>query len=100
VANDRRISPQARADLDAIWSFIAADNESAADAVIELITEALGMLADNPRAGRRRPELSPAVRSFPVGSYLICYAQEGGGIKIVRVLHGRQDVSRKDIAPD
>jgi len=99
VAHNRRISPKARVDLDAIWSFIAADSEKAADAMIEQITAAFAMLTDNPNAGRLRPEISAAVRSFPVKRYLIFYVAEASGIKIIRVLHGRQDRSRQDLAP-
>ncbi|WP_234826986.1 type II toxin-antitoxin system RelE/ParE family toxin [Rhodopseudomonas palustris] len=75
------------------------DNEYAADAVIELITQTFDLLTQNPGAGRRRPELSPTVRSFPVGSYLVFYTAEAGAIRIARVLHGRQDITPKDIAP-
>ncbi|MCD0423538.1 type II toxin-antitoxin system RelE/ParE family toxin [Rubrivivax sp. JA1024] len=99
MAHKRRINPKARADLDEIWSFIAADSERSADAVISLITDAMAMLAINPAAGRRRAELSLSLRSFPVGNYLIFYSAEPDGIRIVRVLHGRQDISRKDVAP-
>ncbi|WP_349627444.1 type II toxin-antitoxin system RelE/ParE family toxin [Rhodopseudomonas palustris] len=74
---NRRLSPRARTDLDQIWSFIATDNEHAADAVIELITQTFDLLTPNPGAGRRRPELSPTVRSFPVGSYLVFYGRGG-----------------------
>ncbi|WP_234713293.1 type II toxin-antitoxin system RelE/ParE family toxin [Rhodopseudomonas palustris] len=96
---NRRLSPRARTDLDQIWSFIATDNEHAADAVIELITQTFNLLTQNPGAGRRRPELSPTVLSFPVGSYLVFYTAEAGAIRIARVLHGRQDITPKDIAP-
>jgi plasmid stabilization system protein ParE len=37
----RRIRPDAREDLDQIWSFIAVNNPKAADAMIDRLTEAL-----------------------------------------------------------
>jgi toxin ParE1/3/4 len=99
VALNSSISPKARVDLDAIWSFIAADSERAADAVLEQLTAAFVMLTENPNAGRPRPELSASIRSFPIGSYLIFYAAESrGGIKIFRVMHGRQDLTRQDFS--
>ena len=49
------------------------------------------LLAANPRIARERIELSPPVRLHPYGAHLVAYIEHGGGILIVRVLHGRQD---------
>jgi len=57
-------------DLDSIWSFIAADSESAADNQVGRIVEVFEMLMQNPGAGRERPELQRHLRSFPVGNYI------------------------------
>lgn len=72
MASIRR-RPLARQDLIEIWTYVAADNEAAADGVLDRIDGVLAMLADNPQAGRQRPELAPALRSFPVGSYVLFY---------------------------
>ncbi len=98
MANRRSIGPRARADLDAIWSFIAPINEKAANSVIDEITTAFGMLTNNPNAGRPRSEISATMRSFQVGSYSIFYAASKSGIEIVRVMHNRRDVKSDDIA--
>jgi len=95
----RRIHPKARADLDAIWSYIASDTEKSADAVIAQITAAFEMLTSNRFAGRPRPELSVSVRSFPVGSHVIFYVPNSEGILIVRVMHSKQDITAADIKP-
>ena len=42
--------------------------------------------------GRKRDELLPNLRSFPVGSYLIFYHPINQGIEVVRVLHGSRDI--------
>ena len=42
--------------------------------------------------GRRREELAPGLRSFPVGRYLIFYVPLTNGVDIVRVLHGSRDL--------
>jgi len=42
--------------------------------------------------GRKRDELHPGLKSFPVGMYLIFYLPISGGIQIVRVLHGMMDI--------
>ena len=55
------------------------------------------MLIQNPRAGRERPELQKHLRSFPVGSYVVFYIPLPGGIEIVRVMNGRQDIGADDM---
>jgi len=52
------------------------------------------MLGGWPEAGRRREDIAPGVRSFPVKSYVIFYRQGAGQIQVLRVLHGRRDVPR------
>ena len=46
------------------------------------------MLAKNPGIGQSRPDISPELRYFPVGNYLILYREIKDGIEIVRVVHG------------
>lgn len=68
-----RRSPRARADLLQLWRFIAEDNETAADGVIDRIEQVLHMLADYPQAGRQRPEISAGLRSFQIGGSILFY---------------------------
>lgn len=49
------------------------------------------MLADNPLMARERRELTPPVRLHPFQAHMIVYVEDGAGVLIVRVLHGRQD---------
>jgi toxin ParE1/3/4 len=42
--------------------------------------------------GRARDELSPSLRSFPFGRYVIFYEPVEGGIDVVRLLHSARDV--------
>lgn len=55
---------------------------------------ALRKLALAPSLGLLRPEVAPDVRSFPVTSRVAFYVERGGGIRVVRLLHPRQDVAR------
>jgi toxin ParE1/3/4 len=89
---------RARADLDTIWNRIAADNEKAADAMLERIRSVYKMLVQNPLAGRQRPDLGPNLRSFAVHNYIVFYISQSAGIDIVRVMHGRQDIRPADMA--
>ena len=48
--------PDAFADLDEIWEYIAEDNIDAADRVLADIHAVLRTLAASPRIGHRRPQ--------------------------------------------
>lgn len=90
--NRYRVSGRARTDLDEIWLYIAQDNINAADKLIQTIVLRFTKLAHLPDLGRRREELAPRLRSFPVGRFVIFYRQMNHGIEIVRVLHGTRDL--------
>jgi toxin ParE1/3/4 len=87
------LSELAETDITEIWLFIAQDDLAAADRLIKRIYRRCGMLAAQPKAGRLRPELDRAVRSFVVGTYVIFYRESAAGIEVARVLHGRRDIS-------
>jgi len=86
-----RLTRRARADVLNIWRYIAEDNEPAADRFIDLLIHHFRLLGDNPYAGRRREEMRPGYRSFPVGEYLILYRIAAPGIQIMHVAHGRRN---------
>jgi len=85
--------PRARGDLTGIWDYIAADNETRADAFVDLIDQKFQALAGHPNLGRSRDELAEGLRSFPVGKYVIFYRAIPAGVEIVRVLHGSRDLN-------
>jgi toxin ParE1/3/4 len=84
--------PLAEADLLDIWNFIANESLEKADIFLQKMENKLKILAENPGVGRKRDELLPNLRSFPVGSYLIFYYSINKGIEVVRVLHGARDI--------
>ncbi|MBZ5621281.1 MAG: type II toxin-antitoxin system RelE/ParE family toxin [Acidobacteriia bacterium] len=64
-----RLLPEAEAELDEIWLYVARGSGSVeiANRVIDTITERFWLLAKYPQIGRRRDhELLPGLRSFPV----------------------------------
>jgi toxin ParE1/3/4 len=87
------IRPRARGDLLEIWSYIADDSDIQADAFIATIDRKFEALARRPLAGRPREELAVALRSAPVGRYVVFYVPVADGIEIVRVLHSAQDLA-------
>jgi toxin ParE1/3/4 len=84
--------PEAEADLDEIWSYIAQHDPNSADRFIDLIEVRCRLLAENPMMGRSRPELAPGLHSFSIGNYIIFYVPVDNGMEIVRVVSGFRDI--------
>ena len=84
--------PQAEDDLLDIWGHIASDSPFHADRFLDLLSDKMRLLADAPGIGSSRAELSPGLRSLPVGNYVLFYREAGRGIEVVRVLHGSRDI--------
>jgi toxin ParE1/3/4 len=90
-----RVAPQAEAELDGIWYYVANESGSIeiADRLIDSITERFLLLSRNPRLGRRRDEeLRPGLRSFPAGEYIILYRIEVEDVLILHVIRGSRNI--------
>ena len=88
------LSPDALQDLQDIWDFIASDSVPAADRLEDEFFEAFERLAQRPRMGHTRSDLTERdVRFWPVGFYLIVYRSLPSALQIVAVLHGARDVA-------
>jgi len=86
------LHPQAYADLDEIWEYIAADSLDAADRVREEIYEAIQSLVPFPYIGHSRPDLtSKPLRFQSVREYVIVYAPDERPLAVIAVLHGRRN---------
>ena len=90
-----RVAPQAEAELDNIWYYVAKESGSVeiADRLIDSITERFYLLACHPHIGRHRDEdLRSGLRSFPVGEYVIIYRVEEKDVLILHVFRGSRDI--------
>jgi toxin ParE1/3/4 len=85
---DIRRTAQAEEDLIDLWLYIAQDNPSAADRLLDEIEDKFVLLAAHPRLGPARPDIAPECRYFPVGRYLILYRLIPDGIEVIRVVQG------------
>jgi toxin ParE1/3/4 len=85
--------PRAEADLIDIWRYIAQDSSANADRMLDRISETLNRLAAVPFMGQARFDLAPGLRMFPVGNYLIFFRPIEGGIEVIRVLHGKRNIT-------
>jgi toxin ParE1/3/4 len=91
-----RLAPEAEAELDEIWLYIARESGSTdiATRAVENIAEHFWLLAQYPYLGRARDkDLRPGLRSFPAGDHLIVYRiAEEDVVLILHILHGRRDM--------
>lgn len=90
-----RVSAEAEADLDEIWSYVATESGDAhtAERLINSITDHFFVLSKHPHMGRRRDhDLRPGLRSLSVGAYVIIHRIEGRDVLILHVFHGRRDL--------
>jgi toxin ParE1/3/4 len=87
-----RFTPDAEADLHALWNYLAPRNPSAARRVLAAIRDRCRLLALHPYAGRERTELDAGLHSFVAGNQVIFYRVAPEEVLIVRVLHGARDL--------
>jgi toxin ParE1/3/4 len=88
-------SPAAQADLAEIWDYTA---ERWGTTQADHDTDDLHAACDALAAGRRqgRPvDVRPGYLKYLVGSHVIYFRERGDPLEIVRILHGRMDVSRQ-----
>jgi toxin ParE1/3/4 len=84
-----RYTAAAHAEIDEIYLYIAKDNRSAADRVINQIEHTIELIEKSPRIGRlkyRQSVYMVPVRRYP--QYLLFYTIEGDEIVILNVRHG------------
>ena len=87
------LAPEAKADLDRIWWYVAKETSSdIAERFVSSITARFTTISQMPGIGRARPEFGPGIASFPADEYLIYYRKTSkGAIRISRVIHGKRD---------
>ena len=91
-----RRAPQADADLDSIWDYVASKSSSLdiADRLIDSITNRFVLLANHPYIGRARDDdLRLHLRSFAVGEFVIIYRIEDDEVAILRVVRDSRDIA-------
>jgi toxin ParE1/3/4 len=71
---------------------VAADNERAADAVLDAIEVKCDVLRAFPEIGVAREDIRPGLRMLVSSEYVILYRLNRPSVDIVRVVHGRRDL--------
>ncbi len=88
-----RIASAARADIDAIWLYVAQNSGAdVATALLEAFAEKFSLFAQFPRIGRPLGAgQTHDVRTFAIDRYMIFYRPADGDIRILRVVHTSRD---------
>ena len=92
-------SDEANIDIETLWDFIADEQVEAADRYVTELKAAADRHAQNPDMGQEEPKLSrrlnESIRSFLYRNHRTYYAIRSDEIRILRVLHCRQDKRNK-----
>jgi hypothetical protein len=87
------LTRRAKADVEGIWEYIAADDIDAANRIVEALEAAMANLGKNPGIGHWREDLADRnFRFLLVSPYLIVYLEKSKPLRIARVLHASRDV--------
>ena len=90
-----RLTPKARADLDAIWEFTAKHwGIEQAEAYLLSLGETMKLLANQPGLGRNIDDIRQGYFKFPAASHIFIYRSQPDIVEIVRILHKGMDVEK------
>ena len=90
-----RLTPKARADLDAIWDYTVKHwGIERAEAYLLSLGETMKLLANQPGIGRNIDDIRKGYFSFPAASHVFVYRSQPDTVEIVRILHKSMDVER------
>jgi plasmid stabilization system protein ParE len=91
-----QFTPQAVQDLFEIWRYIAGDELDAANRVEEAVHAACAFVADTPRAGSVREDLTALPLRFwlvkPYRNYWIVYDPEKKLLQVIRIIHAARNI--------
>ena len=96
--SDYVLTPIAKAEIFEIWSYIAENNEAAADRVESAIYEPCAFIAEAPMRGHTRSDLTNralrfwTLRRYP--NYVVVYRPETNPLQVIAVLHGSRNLRR------
>ena len=94
-AGEVRITPAAEEDLLNIWDYLAKTrSEDQAEAYLLKLEFQIELLLSQPQMGRSAEALQSGLRRFLFQNHVVFYQSIEGGIEIIRVLHGAQDIAQ------
>ena len=88
------VTEPAEIDLADIWQWIAEDHPLNAERYVAFLESKCQSLAKFPRVGRPREDLGPECRGLNVDAFIIVYRIRNKTVQVLRVLDGRQDLTK------
>jgi toxin ParE1/3/4 len=88
-----KLSGLARNDLVGINGTTFEANPQAANRFLQDFNRKCQLLAQFPEMGVKWQDLRPPLRSFPISKHLIFYRPIKGGIEVMRIISGYQDLT-------
>ncbi len=92
MKNDHLLTLPAKQDIDRINNSLSLRNSDAAERFLDAVAQRLRTLANFPKMGRRRDEIAPRLRSFPIEDYLIFYRPIEKGTEVLRIVTSYSDL--------
>lgn len=87
-------SPQATRDVQRLYRFLAAKNIAAAKRAVQAIRSGVGLICQQPRAGRPAPEMDEAFREWLIrfgrDGYVVLYRLDHKDVVLLAIRHGRE----------
>lgn len=87
-------TPEALADVQRLYRFLAEKDADAATRAVKAIRESVNILADYPRSGRPIENMEPEFREWPIAfgssGYVVLYRVNGDDVAILAVWHQRE----------
>jgi plasmid stabilization system protein ParE len=87
-------SPDALADVQRVYRFLAAKNLLAAKEAVKAIRQSVAILVQHPEVGRPIAEMEPEYREWPIAfgssGYIILYRFDGQTAIILALRHQRE----------
>ena len=90
-----RLSNRAARNRNDLWLYVAENNLSAADKLLQRFEDAFRLLSENPEAGRARPDLGDNIRTFAVAGHVICCRPDHDAITVAAIFHGARNITRR-----
>ena len=89
-----KLTPKARADLDAIWDYTVKQwNVEQAETYLASLGKTMQLLVENPGLGTRIDHVKSGYRKFPAASHLLIFKVTSSTVEIIRVLHKNMDAT-------
>jgi toxin ParE1/3/4 len=88
------LAPSSTRDLDRLSQYFLETNVEAGERLFKTLNQNFYNLTQFPNLGKPYPHLDPSIRGLLVDKYIIFYRVTEIQIEIVRVVHGRQDLTK------